>query len=194
MIVNMKAQIVRPVAPLAVLLFVVVWSANACGGGTVSGEQIEGVQPQPPASPVDTPSKTQGPYTVVYDVYFNTMEFPERGNELIAANQGIFGDRFYACMYQVHSKFDQAAANHYKFCDEVHGDPDANYRCRQENEPAKVAQWLSAIEAAAREQVLWSETLPAQAGVIAKQIVGDSAYVQLVRATVPPYRPYMLCE
>lgn len=137
--------------------------------------------------------RAQQEYSVVYDLYYDLLQYPENGNDAIARNQGIFGDRFFLCLEELKSRYMEWAQDHYQYCDSVYTEPRFRSDCYQQNEPAKTYQWLRTIGSVTRNQTQWSDTVEAGISIMSKQAVGSDFWLQTIRRMTPPHRPMLVC-
>ena len=133
-------------------------------------------------------------YTLVADLAQAVMLMPEAGDQIIANDTNLYDSRFYAAIDDRINFFHARAANHYEYCNEYHPEPQANQRCYQENEPAKNRDFLQVLRSATRNDILWSESLVAQASVVAKQLLGEDTWVSLINASFAKTRHLFIVE
>lgn len=138
------------------------------------------------------------PYDTVYQLYINLTLSPETGDSQIEKNKQLFTDRFYDCASELILKFEKAALDHYDYCDQVHVNSEYRAKCKQENEPAKMHHWLREIVPVTRGEIRWSDSFMGAATILGKKAMEDMGmggqYTQIVEASIPPWRPLMVCE
>lgn len=149
-------------------------------------------------------ASAEAPYDIVYQLYFELLKSPETGDQLIEKNKHLFDDSFYECVGELMSKYQKWAIDYADFCEYFKPHPKVWGKCISGNEPMKIYEWLSAIVPVTRGEVLWSQTSMGQLIIMSKEffkkneeikeILGYSTYVSLIKAEMPLYRPFFLCE
>lgn len=138
------------------------------------------------------------PYDTVYQLFYNLTLSPETGDSQIESNKQLFTDRLYECASELIAKFQNFAMDHYKYCDQVHIDPEYLANCKNQNEPAKMYSWLREIIPVTRGEMLWSESFMDSATILGKKAMVDvgkgEQYIHIVKTSVPPWKPLMVCN
>jgi hypothetical protein len=139
---------------------------------------------------------TQQPYTVVYDLYYQTTLYPKAGDQLIQQDMVRFDQRFHACLNQVQQRAAQASHQHRTYCNNAFIDPKSNQNCHNENEAAKIMMWVQTMRQVTQGNVRWSQTTLGQAAVMGKRQLESyypGQYEQIVREVAPSLRSMMVC-
>lgn len=132
-------------------------------------------------------------YSLVYEVYYQAIVYPENFDTYIEDNKSKFDDDFFSCLDNRRSFFLNAAANHYEFCDEF-ADPDISRQCYQDNEPAKIMNTLDTINEVINIGTLFNNTFMGSTLIMLKETLGSQDWEQLQKSVVPEYRKFLLCE
>ncbi len=139
----------------------------------------------------------QQEYTVVYDLYYNLMLYPEDGDDIIQQNQELFDSQFYDCMNVVQNVAYQASREHMAYCNGL-ANQAAYSQCIKEDEGGKIVTWGRRVLSVIRGEVRWFDTDVAQAAILAKKmmnsIMGPGAYEQMIKGMVPQWRGLLVCK
>lgn len=141
------------------------------------------------------PVGAQQRHSLVYDLYYQLMLYPEHGNQLILNNIAVFDGEFYNCLSTVRERARQEALRHSAVCNHF-ADPYQKARCEANNEGAKLFRWTNEIQAVCQGNIMWSNTLTGRAAIVGKQAlesVNPGQYEQIVRTQLPALRPFFMC-
>jgi hypothetical protein len=145
---------------------------------------------------ISFPAYAQQGYSIVYDLYYNLMLYPESGDELIRTNQKLFDSRFYSCMDEVQEKARQAGQRHSDGCNQLIS-PNDRAECEKNNEGAKLWSWIKDVRSACRGDTRWSETFAGSTMIISKrelERVRPGDYERIINDGIPQLRPMLTCE
>lgn len=137
---------------------------------------------------------TQEPYDIIYQLFYEVTVAPYQADSIIAANRHLYDQRFFGCMDALTARYTYLAQNHYEYCRERHpSEQQAHANCIRDNEAAKMRQWLLTMDAATREQIIWSQSMQGQAAIQGYQALGDQ-WLRNAETTIPGERPYLSCH
>ena len=145
---------------------------------------------------MNLPAHSQQGYSIVYDLYYQLMLYPENGDSLIQNNQALFDSRFYSCLNTVQHRAQQAALQHNATCDNII-DPHARAQCEKNNEGAKLWSWTRQVRSACSGSILWSQTDIGWATSLGKRELDarmPGKYESTVRTMVPQWKSVFICE
>jgi len=145
---------------------------------------------------INIPAFAQQGYSIVYDLYYNLMLYPENGDNTISRNQTIFDGQFYSCLSAVQQRAQRAAQQHTAQCNMIN-DLSRRAKCEQGNEGAKLWTWTRRVRSACQGQILWSQTDIGQVAIIGKNALESMTpgqYENIVKTTVPQWRSFLMCQ
>jgi hypothetical protein len=135
-------------------------------------------------------------YSIVYDLYYNLMLYPESGDALIQENKRLFNKDFFSCLDVVQQRAMQDAQRHTNVCNQ-NTSSDDRAQCEKNNEGAKLFTWIKDIRSASRGDMPWSETFAGSTMIMAKrelERVRPGEYERIVRDGMQQIRPLLICN
>lgn len=139
---------------------------------------------------------TQTGNSIVYDLYYNLILYPETGDQFVQINHAVFDGNFYSCLAQVQQRAMQAGQQETNRCNGII-DPGRRRACHNNNEAAKIYTWTREIRPCCQGNGLWSQTTIGAAAIVGKRALESmypGAWEQTIRTTLPAWRPLFLCQ
>jgi|GEM_PF-6222675 len=142
---------------------------------------------------IPTLACSKEPYHAVYDAWYNTSMYPEKGNQFIYSNQAVFNNRFHVCLNSVEKLTKYLSMQYIAGCNQKIDPREANI-CLQGNEAGKFVNWTQEIRQVVLGKVRWSETMIGQASMLAKNTLGTETYETLISSSAPWARQQLVCQ
>lgn len=138
----------------------------------------------------------QEEYSIIYDLYYQLILYPEQGDHLINNNTSLFHSRFYSCLSVVQQRAQQAAQQHTNRCNNIINIHE-RAKCEQNNEGAKLYRWINEIRSVCQGNTSWSNTLTGSTAIFTKrqlESLSPGQYEHIVRTTLPQWRYLFVCN
>jgi len=134
--------------------------------------------------------------TIVFNVYAQSVLYPESFDDYVEENQRLFNQRFLTCLNGLFIVYGQRAKEHADYCNGF-ADPKMRSDCMARNEAATVGMWCLSL-AATLKGTPWLQTFSGDLAYTAKQFadafLGPGAYVSLNEPFLQMLRPIFQCE
>jgi hypothetical protein len=135
-------------------------------------------------------------YSIIYDLYYQLILYPEKGDQYIHSNSAMFNRKFYSCLSAVRQRALQEAQKHTDIC-RSYADPSERAKCEANNEGAKIFRWTNEIPPVCQGKELWSNTFTGSATIAGKQAlksVSPGQWEQIVKTQLPQWKPLFVCH
>lgn len=133
--------------------------STSCGNTNKNANRVDHY-PQTTESSNNEATESQprnSEYSLVSELYFLSMQTPEKADQIIQRNQDLFDSQFFGCLANVRQMVGVQGTNWGKYCDAIPYDMQSD--CRQQNWALALYLWTVSIEEAIVDGIPWRNTL-----------------------------------
>jgi hypothetical protein len=142
------------------------------------------------------PANAQDYSQIMYDLYAESVLYPENFDSVIANNRRLFDNYFDSCLHNLTMAYMEAGRREMQICN-GHTNPRWRSQCLQESTSASMWMWCLSLRAAL-DGTPWQRTTTGSNTLFAKQmleqLMGAGSYASSMRQFIPMMRPYFRCQ
>jgi hypothetical protein len=136
-------------------------------------------------------------YTGVFDVYYQSVVYPERFDQYVANNQSLFNFQFFSCLNALEQVWLPQAQQEAATCDALL-DPHFKTLCLQNMQFVPLVTWSASVRLVLTNQRTWGNTTSGQLATYAKTLtcnmLGCDTFVAVMNQSLLVVRPRFLCN
>ena len=136
-------------------------------------------------------------YTGVFEVYHQSIAYPETFDKYVANNQSLFGSQFSSCLNSLEQFWAKQAKQEGEICD-GHVNPEFKAKCFRDAQFIPLVRWSTSLRSVLINQRMWKDTTDGQLTTSLKSmwcnVYGCDAYVNMINQVVQVVRPFFLCQ
>lgn len=134
--------------------------------------------------------------TIMFNVYAQSVLYPESFDAYVQENQHLFNQRFLTCLNRLLITYSQIAKQHSDYCNQF-ADSRMRSDCIQRNSAATIGMWCLSIQERLNGTP-WVRTFSGDLAYGGKQLtdalLGAGTYLSLTQQFLPMVRGFFRCE
>ena len=138
------------------------------------------------------PAQAQTQQDLLWQVYFQSMAYPEKFDTFVKENPSLSAQPFRRCIDEATQNLIGPANAHDEQCPKW---PEKDrFECSDANKFTKMIVWLQGVKLVVSKKARWNQTTSGQNAFIGKEYIFGDQQVDLIRGLVPAIKEYINCS